>query len=247
MYRNLNKKILHVIIIIVIVVAILSVAGILILRYQVEGEKNMPFKLTKIAIVGSVEGTEAQGTGEKWNLDISENNDIYIYIEKNAGYSKTEIIDNIEIKDININRKSELGETKLYKPVKDEKRMFINSAENEINSIIYTGELESNIKEQKISNQGGIVAFRYSINNLGKYVSNSDEQIDHSKLLQLININEDDLKTVLTFDISIKLTSGKRYEAKIDLDMPTAEIIEKGTVGIELTDFSDIAFKRVEN
>ena len=35
--------------------------------------------------------------------------------------------------------------------------MFINSQENEINEITYTGELESNIKEEKISNQGGII------------------------------------------------------------------------------------------
>ena len=49
MFRNLNKKIFHIIMIIVIIFAILCMAGILILRYQVEGESNMPFKITKIS------------------------------------------------------------------------------------------------------------------------------------------------------------------------------------------------------
>lgn len=247
MFRNLNKKIFHIIMIVVIVFVILCVAGILILRYQVEGESNMPFKITKISIVESVEGTENQGTAEKWNLKVNQNNDIYIYIEKNSNYGKTEIIDEVQINNIVTNKQNEKGEIKLYKPVVDEKRMFINSTENEINEITYKGELESNIKEQKISNQGGIVAFRYGINNISQYVSETDEQIDHSQLLKLTNVTQEDLKTNLTFNLTIKLTSGKKYQATINLDVPANEIIEKGTVGKEITELEDIVFKRIEN
>ena len=78
MFRNLNKKIFHIIMIIAIIFVILCVAGILILRYQVEGESNMPFKIKKISIVESVEGNAIQGATEKWNLNVNQNNDIYI-------------------------------------------------------------------------------------------------------------------------------------------------------------------------
>ena len=247
MFRNLNKKIFHIIMIVLIVFTILCVAGILILRYQVEGESNMPFEITKISIVESVEGNATEGATEKWNLNVNQNNDIYIYIEKNSSYGKTEIIEEIEINNININKQREKGNVKLYKPVVDEKRMFINAQENEISNIIYKGELESNIKEQKISNQGGIVAFRYGINNLTQYVSDSDEQIDHSQLLKLTNITKEDLQTKLSFNIIIKLVSGKKYQATIDLDLPTDEIIEKGTTGKEITELDGIIFKRIEN
>lgn len=247
MSRYLNRKIFHVVMIIVIIVAILCVAGILMLRYQVEGESNMPFKISKITIVESVEGLENQESPEKWNFKVNQNNDIYIYIEKNSGYGKTEIIESIEVKNININKVEESGELKLYKPVLDEKRMFINATENEITEITYQGELESNIKEQKISNQGGIVAFRYAINNISQYISEQDEQIDHSQLLKLTGIKEENLKTDLQFDIIINLTSGKKYQATINLDVPSNEIIEKGTVGVEITDLEDIIFKRIEN
>ena len=247
MYRNLNKKIFHVVMIVVIICAILFVSGIFILKYQVEGESNMPFKITKISLIESVEGIEKKGANEKWNFNVNQNNDIYIYIEKNSGYGKTEIIDSVEIKNININKEKTLGELKLYKPVIDEKRMFINSQENEINEITYTGELESNIKEEKISNQGGIVAFRYAINNLSTYVSENDEQIDHSQLLKLTNISPEDLKTKLTFDIFINLKGGRKYQAPISIDVPQGDIVEKGTIGEDITDLKGIIFKRIEN
>ena len=247
MFRNLNKKIFHIIMITAIVFVILCVTGILILRYQVEGESNMPFKITKISIVESVEGNAIQGATEKWNLNVNQNNDIYIYIEKNSNYGKTEIIEEVEINNIVINKQKEKGELKIYKPVVDEKRMFINSTENEITGITYKGELESNIKEQKISNQGGIIAFRYGINNLSQYISENDEQIDHSQLLKLTNITQEDLQTKLSFNIIMKLTSGKKYQATINLEVPTEDIIEKGTIGKEITELDGIIFKRIEN
>ena len=247
MYRKLKQKAFHVSIIIIIISVILCVGGMLILKYEVEGESNMPFKITKISIIESVEGLENESAGEKWSFRVNENNDIYIYIEKNFSYGKTEIIDSVEVKNIKANRQKELGELKFYKPVMDEKKMFVNQTENEITDIIYTGELESNIKEQKISNQGGIVAFRYGINNLSQYVSENDELIDHSQLLKLTNITQEDLQTQLTFDIIINLKSGKKYQAPISVDIPTDEIIEKGTVGIDITDLKNIIFKRIEN
>ena len=247
MYRNVKQRIFHSVIIAIIVIAILCVGGLFILKYLVEGESNMPFKISKISIIESVEGTETQGAGEKWNFDVAENNDIYIYLEKNFSYGKTEIIQSVDIKNINVNKAKSVGDVKFYKPVQDEKRMFINQEESEITDITYNGDLESNIKEQKISNQGGIVAFRYAINNISQYVSQDAEQIDHSQLLKLTNIKQEDLQTTLTFDIVINLTSGKKYQAPISVDIPTDEIIEKGTVGIDKTDLNNIIFKRIEN
>ena len=84
MYRNVKQKIFHSVIISVIIISILCVGGMFILRYQVEGESNMPFKITKISIIESVEGMETEGANEKWNFNVNQNNDIYIYIEKNS-------------------------------------------------------------------------------------------------------------------------------------------------------------------
>ena len=82
MYRNINKKILHVIATIIMVAIVAFIIGMLFLRYQVEGETNMPFKISKISIIESVEGIENKDAQEKWSFNVNENNDIYIYIEK---------------------------------------------------------------------------------------------------------------------------------------------------------------------
>ena len=247
MYRSLNKKIFHMIIIIIIITIILFIAGMFLLRYEVEGETNIPFDIKKIAIIETVEGEEVENSTEKWNLNVNQNNDIYIYIEKNENYNKTEIIESVKINNIKVSRQSQLGETKIYTPVTDEKRMFINSEENETTEILYNGDLESNIKEHKISNQGGKVAFRYAINNISQYTSDMNEEIDHSKLLQLTNVKAEDLKSTISFDMIITLKSGKIYQTTIELEMPSEEIIQEGTKGIEITDLSNIVFKRIEN
>lgn len=245
--KSTKKKIIHVIILIIVFFVVLSAIGLYILRYQVRGESNLPFNITKIIIAQSVDGTENLNQPERWNLLVSENNDIYIYLEKNSKYNKTEIIESIDINNIAINKNNTKGEAKFYKPVVDENTMFKNLEENEITQISYIGDLESNIKEQKISNQGGIVAFRYGINNISNYISNESEEIDYSKLLQLTNIMEDDIKTTLTFDIIINLTTGKKYQSNIQLEVPAKDVIEKGTNGIEITDLSNLVFKRIDN
>ena len=119
--------------------------------------------------------------------------------------------------------------------------------ENETEEIVYTGEMESNIKQQKISNQGGIIAFRYAINNLSKYISNENEEVDYGKLLQLTNIKEENIKTTISFDFIITLTTNRKYQTNIQIDIPAKEVIEKGVAGIELTEFNNLIFKRIEN
>lgn len=247
MYRNINKKILHVIATIIMVAIVAFIIGMLFLRYQVEGETNMPFKISKISIIESVEGIENKDAQEKWSFNVNENNDIYIYIEKNDNYGKTEIIDRVEISNITISRQSGLGETKFYKPTKEEKRMFNNLEENEFTELTYNGDLTSNIKEQKISNQGGIVAFRYAINDIAQYSSEEDEQIDHSQLLKLTNIKNEDIATTLRFDMEIYLKSGKKYQSTIEQEILPEDVIENGTASSENTKLDDIIFKRVEN
>ena len=247
MYKKSTQKIINRIIFIVIIFAILCGIGIYILKYEVQGETNIPFEITKIAIAQSVNGIENEGHQEKWNFNVSENNDIYIFLEKNSRYNKTEIIKDVTINNIKINKTDSIGETKIYKPVEDEKVMFKNTNENETEEIVYTGEMESNIKQQKISNQGGIIAFRYAINNLSNYISNENEEVDYGKLLQLTNIKEENIKTTISFDFMITLTTNRKYQTNIQIDIPAKEVIEKGVAGIELTEFNNLIFKRIEN
>lgn len=241
----INTKQFHVIMVMLIIFAILFVVGVVSLKYNVEGEGNIPFYISKISIISNVEGVDNEDNTNKWNLQVNQNNDIYLYIKKNDKYKDTEIIKSVKLDNFDIKEKSRVGEIKLLKPDGNiESVIFKNITENEVDSIEYIGDMESSIKELKISNQGGLVVFRYAINNIGNYTSNDDEEINHSNLLSKLNINNDDLKFKVTFDINITLNSGKTYKSNIELEIPVNDVVNNGVQSTEYTDLDNIVFKR---
>lgn len=247
-----SRKSFHICMIIIIIVIILFVAGIMVLRYQVEGETNMPFEITKITLISTSDGTDKnqEGDSTNWAFDINQNNDIYIYVEKNENYKKEEAIRSIVIDNLNVQRNKELGTVKFYRPnVSDAGGNFSNTEENEINNIEYTGGMESDIKNLVISNQGGIILFRYANNNVAQYSSDisTTDTITTNQLLKDANVNEEDLKSKLSFDLSITTEDGKEYKANISLDIPVEGVVENGTASKEITDLDDIVFKRTKN
>lgn len=244
--KFINTKQFHICMVALIVLAILFVVGVVSLKYNVEGEGNLPFYVSKISIISNVEGFDVEDNENKWNLQVNQNNDIYLYIKKNDDYKDTEIIESVKLNNFNIEQNSKIGEVKLLKPDSNiESAIFKNNTENETNEIEYIGDMNSNIKEMKISNQGGLVVFRYAINNIGNYISNDDEEINHSELLKKLNVNDDDLKFKVTFDICITLNSGKAYKSNISLELPVNDVVNQGTQSTELTDLENIVFKRM--
>ena len=247
MEQSIGKKIFHICMIIGIIVAILVGVWILTLIYQVEGETNLPFEVSKIAVISSVNGKDNKDEANVWNITVNQNNDMYIYIDKNKDYSKTEVIDTIIIDNIAINKEIQKGETHIYKPAEQEGELFQNIEENIIQELTYTGDMESNIKNLKIANQGGLVVIRFANDNLANYVSGEGEQVDYSKLLQLTNTTMEELKANVSFDLSISLKSGKTFKTTVTIDIPIEGIIENGTASKEITDTNNIIFKRIEN
>ena len=243
----MGKKSFHICMTIIIITVILFTLGLIVLRYSVEGETNMPFELTKITVISSSEGVDKESGENRWAFDINQNNDIYLYIDKNKNYQKQEAIKSIVIDNIQWEKEIEKGTVSIYKPNSlEEGRTFINTEENISQTIEYTGAMESDIKNLKISNQGGIIVFRYANDKISEYISN-DEVINHIELLKKSNITEQDLKAKITFDLTIKIESGKEYKANIALDMPIEGVVEQGTTSNEITDLKGIIFKRVKN
>ena len=241
-----HKKSFHIVMLIVILAIILFVVGILILRYNVEGETNMPFKLTKISIISSSEGKDKETTDSKWAFDVYQSNDIYLYIDKNENYNGTDAISSILINNISIDSSSK-DKLKIYRPdVEDENLIFKNDDKNIVSEIIYSGAMESNMKNLEISNQGGVIAFRASYDNLAEYKSNEDE-INHQQLLQKMGITTEQLKGKLTFDFIIETESNRKYITNISIDIPVRDVVTDGITSTEITNMDDFIFKRLKN
>ncbi|MBR0350824.1 MAG: hypothetical protein IJH76_03270 [Clostridia bacterium] len=247
--KVVNQRYFHIIVIVVIVIILLFILLMTMLDYNENGEKNMPFNLSKITVISTSEGMDKQVEGKKWAFDIDQNNDIFLYIEKNdKNQEGKQAIESIVLENFSIKRENKNGEVKIYKPDStNEKQIFTNKEENVENVIIFKGDTESNFKNLKISNQGDVLAFRCATKNIASYESDAEEEINHGELLKKAGVTLEDLKENLTFDITINLHSGKSYKAQIKLDLPAGNIIEEATTNTEITDLSDIAFKRVNN
>ena len=112
--------------------------------------------------------------------------------------------------------------------------------------IVYTGGKIDDMKSLEIANKGGILGFRLALEDLGRYLSNEDEEIIYDgRLLQNLGVSLDEIKLQLSFDIIIETNSNVKYKGSLSMEMPTDEIIEKGSSKIELTDFSNVIFKRI--
>lgn len=232
---------------IIVLILIIAVVALLMLRYEVEGEENMPFNLSRIMVISSAEGVQQEGSENIWDLDIIQNNDIYLEITKNEEYKKKELIDSITLDNFIIEEEPLKGEMVILKPTGIINGLYKVTEANQIkDQIKYIGSQETDISNLEIANQGGRIQFRYTNQNLGKYTSNEQEEIIHDgTILQKINIGSKELKAKVSFDITIKLVSEKQYKATVSLELPTGDVANEGTTSFEKTDMKDIIFKRI--
>lgn len=247
MHDKTIKKIINTFIVIFITILIVTVVVLLIMKYHVEGENNMPFELSKIMVISTAEGQDVSNeqAQTKWNLNIIQNNDVYLEIAKNKNYKETEIIDEIIIDNFKIEEAPKKGTIKIYKPTTEETVTYRNIEENEINeNLIYTGKEKSSVKNLEVANQGGLILFRYSIDELGEFSSDTEEIKHDGTILSQVRVRDEDLKCKVSFDLSIKLKSEIIYTGNIVLDLPAGNIIEEGTSHYEKTNLKDIIFKR---
>lgn len=232
-----NTRQFHICMVAVIIVAIIFVSGVTALKYNVEGESTPPFNISKMSIISNVDGIDVEDSGNKWNLSVNQNNDIYLYIKKNEKYKYTETIESVVFDNFNIIQKPKVGQVKLFRPDENmDSAIFKNNEENETNCIEFKGDTDSSIKDMKISNQGGLIVFRYSITGIGNYISNDDEEINHNELLKKLSINNEDLKFLVSFDININLDSNKCYKTNVNLELPIGNVVDDGIQSKENTD-----------
>lgn len=245
MEKNTRKDFVQKVGIIAIIILIIVIVALLILKYEVEGEIDMPFEISKIIMVSTAEGNQEYETDSNWEVDVYQNNDIYIDIIKNKKNKNSEIIKNIVINNFVVNELPKVGELIIYRPTKENTRAFDYLKQNIVNNeIIFTGSNKTNSKNLEIANQGGLILFRISNNLMEKYIANDEELIHDGSLIGKINKTKEDIKFKISFDITINLESEKSFKSTINLELPLGNIIENGTESLEKTDMRDVIFKR---
>ena len=227
------------------IIFIIIIIGILILKYNVEGETNLPFCLSSLIIISNAEGfQEEQNSTYRWDMEVYQFNDIYLNIEKNKNYKEVEAIKNVKIDNIRITQ-PQIGRVEIYRPSSNDIHMYsYDKAHQIVDKMELQGEKQTDIQNQTISNQGGTILLRI-LNKTGKRVTTNEDTFEHSgKLLEKTGINFEEIKTKIVFDLTIEIESGSLFKSTIELTLPEDGLVQSGSASKEIEHPRNIVFKR---
>lgn len=264
-----KKRIKFCLIIFLITIAI-AFALFTVMKYQVEGEKQVPFRIGKVIVISSAATTDAtnleneatQNSEENqtedeaqtqteaenyiWNERVVQTNDLYIYLDKDENYKKDQVIRSVKIDNIQILENVKLGKIQVYMPNSLDDGLYKYANEFLVNSsLTYKGGAADNVKALEIGNQGGCVCISFANVGLGDYKSNEAQEIEQGgSILSQMNIQNDDLKFKVSFDLIIEVED-KTYKTNLVFDLPINELVGQKETHTEIKDFSKTIYKRL--
>ena len=160
---------------------------------------------------------------------------------------KDEKIKNISINNIEVTESPAVGVLKPYMPNSLEGENYKYSDEYVVNdSLTYRASDKTDYKNLQIGQNGGSIEISFANKQVGTYSSADDTEITYDgTMLSKIGITNEQVKSKVAFDLIIELDDGKKYSGRVELDLNCDNLIENGKSQIEITDFSNIIFKRI--
>lgn len=234
-------------IILFFLIIIFSTTFFIMYKYHVEGEKNLPFNITKLVVVSSAKTEDLELNENTYHANVIQKNDIYIAIEKNKDYEKQEAIRKITFNNFNVIESGKKGTISFYRTSQGDKKFEYNPDYKIQENVVYIGAKETNlnIENMTISNQGGLIELSCVINDLGKInYSENDNIITDGSLLNRLELTNEDIKCKVAFDMIIELVGGNTFKTTMYLDLPSGDITAEGVSTNEF-ELSELVFKRV--
>lgn len=240
-----KKRIIHIYIIVFIIVMIILIATLLMFKYHVEGEKNLPFNLKTINIISTAESSINADEQGLWHANILQKNDVFFVIEKNNNYKKEEAIKKISFENFRIVKKNDNMVVSIYRPNTSADDYTYSDEYKIENNLEYQGGLNTNTEVLQINNQGGLIGFSITSDNIGEYVFEGNERLPgDGRLISKANINLEDIKFEVYFDMIIETEGEHKFKSNVKLDLPTGNILEDGVGILEDDKLEGVIFKR---
>lgn len=239
-----RKRTIHAFVVIFILIMVILISALLMFRYHVEGEKNLPFELKKINVISTAESSISQDEEKLWHAKILQKNDIYFVIEKNIDYKKDEAIKKVRFENFQITKENENMIVEIYRPTISTST-YNYSEEYKIQALEYIGGQSTNTETLQINNQGGLIGFSIVANNLGEYTFSENEKVpSDGRLLERADIKAEEINFKVSFDLIIETESNHKFKSNIILDLPTGNILQDGVGSLEDTELKNVIFKR---
>ena len=272
--REVTKQRIKFWLIIFLIAVAIAFAGFTVLKYQVEGEKKVPFQIGKIIVISSATTTEKDTVNEEaqqqaegeapqdgntqsqqpvepeenyvWNEKVVQTNDVYIYLDKNSDYKGEQAIKKVRIENIKILENVKIGKIQVYMPnsLNDGLYKYVNDYLVST-TLTYTGSNADNKKALQINNQGGCVCISFANMGLDNYRSNDEQELPQGgTILEKLNITNEDLKFKVSFDLVIEVQD-KTYKTTVTLDMPIDGVVNQKETYTTIENFEKNIYKRI--
>ncbi len=240
-----KKRIIHASIVFFVIAMIILVAILLMFKYNVEGERNLPFKLKEINIVSTAESDIKKDKNEEWNAKIMQKNDIFFVIEKNSNYKKEDAIKKVCFENFQITKANKNMIVNIYKPTVSSSKYEYSDEYKIENSLEYLGGQSTNTETLQINNQGGVIGFSIASDNIGEYTFSENETLpSDGRLLAKAGVKLEDISFKVSFDMIIETESNHKFKSNIVLDLPIGNIIKEGVGTLKDTELQNVIFKR---
>lgn len=236
-----NDRIIKKPLITIALVIVIATIIIFSIRYNVEGEKNLPFIITNIRIISTAQANIIENSQNDFN--IIQTNDFYFYLEKNPKYKEEDSISKVTFENFNIEKLTDKGIINIYKPALEIKYLYDDGHKIE-NSISYNGGLITSLPSLEIGNQGGPIGFSVALEDLGTYTKTDNNITYDGTILSKLNLTNEDISFKISFDVIIETLSDKKFKSTLQFDLPMGNIIEDGRAFLDKNNLDDIVFKR---
>ena len=130
MKKDIIKKCLFFSFLIIAITIVISI----VVKYNVEGEKTLPYKLDKLLIISRLDTENNNDETNLWNITLNQNNNIFIYLSKTNNTDET--IKEIKLENFKITSKPKIGNIKVYRPTGDLNNLYEYSKQDYLNSNI---------------------------------------------------------------------------------------------------------------
>ena len=120
-------------------------------------------------MISTAEGIDkSEEVTEKWDLDIYQNNDVYLYIDKSET-NQGEMLEKVIINNVQVTQSPKLGTVRPYMPNSSEGSLYDYSDNFLVNyELTYTGASKTNPKTLEIGSEGGTAYIRFSNTKIGE-------------------------------------------------------------------------------
>lgn len=154
MDKETKKKVLKKYAFMAFLLIAICISILLMVKYNVEGEKNLPLEIKEIAI-RSIIYAQSNNADNVLESSVEQDNDIFITFKDNEKIDRQ--VETIKIENIKVEKASNIGNLKILKPTSNAKlNYFQNSSEDYTGKTLeYSANTVDNFEKQEFAQNRG--------------------------------------------------------------------------------------------